>query len=71
MVEYLCLNQDTYANVMVRACRRCQVYLVQRYEPQSNGDDHYSVSIWALSDDRQVRFQQTRELRARAKLSRH
>ena len=41
---------------------RCQVCLVQRTEELPDGGTRNTTSVWALSDDRQVRLQQKREL---------
>ena len=41
---------------------RCQVCLVQRAEELPDGGTRNTTSIWALSDDRQVRLQQKRKL---------
>ncbi|KAI9823816.1 MAG: hypothetical protein M1826_007637 [Phylliscum demangeonii] len=57
-VEYTSWDEEEQDYRMVEAARRCQIYLVQRHDGPPNCEVRYSTSIWALSDDRTVRFQQ-------------
>ena len=58
LVEYTQWDGEEADYKMVEAARDCQIYLVHRQDPQSDGEARHSTSIWALSNDRQVRFQQ-------------
>ncbi|KAI9783855.1 MAG: hypothetical protein M1816_001156 [Peltula sp. TS41687] len=58
LVEYTQWDVNEMDYILVQVATDCRIYLTQQQEHQSDAGIRYSTSIWVLSEDRKVRFQQ-------------
>jgi hypothetical protein len=61
-VEYTIPDEENPPDLkMVQGSAECQLFLVTKRHKLSSGVLRFTTSIWALSDDKNVRVQQERE----------